>query len=58
MDNYDGLVKKLARRLGSSEFAYEALHETFLRLDRVTDAVPVRSPADYIFQSTPFRGMR
>jgi RNA polymerase sigma-70 factor (ECF subfamily) len=51
VDNYDGLVKKLARRLGSSEFAYEALHETFLRLDRVTDAVPVRSPADYIFQT-------
>jgi RNA polymerase sigma-70 factor (ECF subfamily) len=51
VDNYDGLVRKLARRLGSSEFAHEALHETFLRLDRVTDAVPVRSPADFIFQT-------
>ena len=49
-DNYDGLVKKLTRRLGSSDFAYEALHETFLRLERVTDAVPIRSPADYIFR--------
>jgi RNA polymerase sigma-70 factor (ECF subfamily) len=51
VENYDGLIKKLTRRLGSSEFAYEALHETFLRLDRVTDAVPVRSPADYIFRT-------
>ena len=49
-DNYDGLVKKLTRRLGSSDFAYEALHETFLRLERVTDTVPIRSPADYIFR--------
>jgi RNA polymerase sigma-70 factor (ECF subfamily) len=49
-DNYDGLVKKLTRRLGSSDFAYDALHETFLRLERVTDAVPIRSPADYIFR--------
>jgi RNA polymerase sigma-70 factor (ECF subfamily) len=51
VDNYDSLVRKLTRRLGSSDFAYEALHETFLRLDRVTDAVPVRSPADYIFRT-------
>jgi RNA polymerase sigma-70 factor, ECF subfamily len=51
VDNYDDLVRKLTRRLGSSDFAYEALHETFLRLDRVTDAVPVCSPADYIFRT-------
>ena len=51
VENYDGLIRKLTRRLGSSEFAYEALHETFLRLDRVTDAVPVRSPVDYIFRT-------
>jgi RNA polymerase sigma-70 factor, ECF subfamily len=51
VENYDDLVKKLTRRLGSSDFAYEALHETFLRLDRVTDAVPVRSPSDYIFRT-------
>jgi RNA polymerase sigma-70 factor, ECF subfamily len=50
VDNYDGLIKKLTRCLGSSDFAYEALHETFLRLDRVTDAVTVRSPADYILR--------
>ena len=51
VENYDGLIKKLTRRLGSSDFAHDALHETFLRLDRVTDAVPVRSPTDYIFRT-------
>jgi RNA polymerase sigma-70 factor, ECF subfamily len=51
VENYDDLVKKLTRRLGSSDFAYEALHEAFLRLERVTDAVPVRSPSDYIFRT-------
>ena len=50
VQNYDGLIARLTRRLGSSDFAHEALHETFLRLDRVTDAVPVRSPADYLFR--------
>ena len=51
VENYDGLIRKLTRRLGSSDFAHDALHETFLRLDRVTDAVPVRSPTDYIFRT-------
>jgi RNA polymerase sigma-70 factor, ECF subfamily len=50
VENYASLVKKLTRRLGSSDFAYEALHETFLRLDRVNEAVPVRSPTNYIFR--------
>ena len=51
VENYGTLVKQLARRLGSVDFAYEALHETFLRLDRVLDATPVRSPVDYIFRT-------
>ncbi len=51
VENYDGLIRKLTRRLGSSDFAHEALHETFLRLNRVTDAEPVRSPSDYIFRT-------
>jgi RNA polymerase sigma-70 factor (ECF subfamily) len=51
VENYDGLIRKLTRRLGSSDFAHEALHETFLRLDRVTEVEPVRSPADYIFRT-------
>lgn len=51
VENYEGLVRKLTRRLGSSDYAQEALHETFLRLDRVSEAEPVRSPADYIFRT-------
>ncbi|KIU44863.1 MULTISPECIES: RNA polymerase sigma factor [Bradyrhizobium] len=50
VENYGGLITKLTRRLGSSDFAHEALHETFLRLDRVTEAEPVRSPNDYLFR--------
>jgi len=51
VENYDGLIRKLTRRLGSSDFAHEALHETFLRLERATEVEPVRSPADYIFRT-------
>jgi RNA polymerase sigma-70 factor (ECF subfamily) len=51
IDNYDKLVRRLTRRLGSSDFAYEALHETFVRLQGVPDSTQVRSPADYIFQT-------
>jgi RNA polymerase sigma-70 factor, ECF subfamily len=50
-ENYDSLIKHLSRRLGSSDFAYEALHETFVRLERVPDAVEVLSPPDYIFRA-------
>jgi RNA polymerase sigma-70 factor, ECF subfamily len=50
VENYAYLVRKLTRRLGSADFAYEALHEAFLRLERVTDLVEVHSPADYIFR--------
>jgi RNA polymerase sigma-70 factor, ECF subfamily len=49
--NYDSLVRSLTRRLGSSEFAYEALHETFLRIERVPASTEVYSPADYIFRT-------
>jgi RNA polymerase sigma-70 factor (ECF subfamily) len=49
--DYEGLAKRLARRLGSADLAREALHETFLRMDRVSDSAPVRSPADYIFRA-------
>jgi RNA polymerase sigma-70 factor (ECF subfamily) len=51
VESYDELVGQLTRRLGSSDFAYEALHEAFLRLDRMNDASFVRSPKDYIFRT-------
>ncbi len=50
-DDYEGLATRLARCLGSSDLAREALHETFLRVDRVSEAVSVRSPADYLFRT-------
>lgn len=48
--DYHGLFKRLTRKLGSAEMACEALHETFLRVERVTDADPVRSPKDFLYR--------
>jgi RNA polymerase sigma-70 factor, ECF subfamily len=48
--DYEGLIKRLSRCLGSSDLAREALHETFLRVDRVSEAVTVHRPADYLFR--------
>ena len=49
--DYEGLARRLTRRLGSADLAREALHETFLRMDLVSDAVYVKKPADYIFRA-------
>ncbi|HEY0330257.1 MAG TPA: RNA polymerase sigma factor [Rhodopseudomonas sp.] len=49
--DYEGLARRLTRCLGSSDLAREALHETFLRVDRVTGATPVHSPIDYLFRA-------
>lgn len=51
VENYDALVRHLTRRLGSSDVAYEALHETFVRLDGVAEATEVHRPASYIFRT-------
>jgi RNA polymerase sigma-70 factor (ECF subfamily) len=48
--DYHGLFRRLTRRLGSAELACEALHDTFLRLDRVSDESDVRSPKDFLFR--------
>lgn len=48
--DYEGLVKRLSRCLGSSDLAREALHETFLRVERVSEEVTVHSPVDYLFR--------
>lgn len=49
--DYEGLTTRLARCLGSSDLAREALHETFLKVERVPDAASVHSPADYLFRT-------
>lgn len=47
---YNDMRRRLTRRLGSAELASEVLHETYLRLGRVGDAVAVQRPKDYIFR--------
>jgi RNA polymerase sigma-70 factor (ECF subfamily) len=49
--DYERLTRRLTRRLGSSDYAREALHETFLRVDRVAETVSVRSPVEYLFRT-------
>ena len=49
--NYEHLARRLSRRLGSADLALEALHEAFIRIDRVSDSVVVQSPLDYIFRA-------
>lgn len=45
--DYDHIVRRLARRFGSADFA----HETFLRLNGISDHAEVRSPRDYLFRA-------
>ncbi|WP_249225562.1 RNA polymerase sigma factor [Tardiphaga alba] len=48
--DYTGLFKRLTRRLGNSELAGEALQDTFLRVERMTNATAISSPKDYLFR--------
>jgi RNA polymerase sigma-70 factor (ECF subfamily) len=52
VERYDDFRRRLARRLGSTEFATEILHETYLRLDRDgAELGAVRSPNAYLFRT-------
>jgi RNA polymerase sigma-70 factor (ECF subfamily) len=52
VERYDDLRRRLARRLGSAEFATEVLHETYLRLGRgAADFGMVRSPKAYSYRT-------
>ncbi len=51
LTGYDDLKLRLTRRLGSADQASDALHETFLRLDRAAVAGPVRNPKAYFFRA-------
>jgi RNA polymerase sigma-70 factor (ECF subfamily) len=48
--DYSDLKKKLARRLGSTERAEDALQDAWVRLDGVTPTEPIRRPFSYLFQ--------
>lgn len=47
---YDDLRTRLVNRTGSSEIASDALHETWLRINRAAPSGPVHSPKGYIFR--------
>ena len=47
---YEVLKKRLTRHLGSAELAGDALHDTWLRLERGGDLAQVRSPDTYLFR--------
>ncbi len=47
---YADLVKRLARRLGSTDAATEALHDAYLRLERSAEIGPVASPRAYLLR--------
>lgn len=50
LTEYSELDRRLARRLGSPEFASEVLHETYLRLETIKEIAEVRSPKAYLFR--------
>ncbi|WP_063627835.1 RNA polymerase sigma factor [Bradyrhizobium sp. WSM3983] len=47
---YHDLNRRLSRRLGSAENASEVLHETYLRLEKISEIAEVRSPKAYLFR--------
>lgn len=49
--DYDGIVRRLTRQFGSADFARETLHETFVRLNGVSDQTELRNPRDYLFRA-------
>lgn len=55
--DYDGVVRRLTRKFGSSDFARETLHETFVRLENVSDSATLISPKDYLFRTALNVGM-
>lgn len=48
--DYTEFDRRLTHRLGSADFASDVLHETYLRLEGITDLAPVRSPKAYLFR--------
>jgi len=51
IEGYDELKRRLARRLGSTELAGEALQDTFLRLECGNEVGAVQSPRAYLFRT-------
>ena len=47
---YADLERRLTRRLGSADLASDVLHETYLRLEGLSEIGPVRDPRAYLFR--------
>lgn len=50
VSRYDELKRRLARRVGSSDVAAEALHETWIRLGQINEVAAVRRPESYLYR--------
>jgi RNA polymerase sigma-70 factor (ECF subfamily) len=51
VDRYSDLKRRLARRLGSTDWAEDALHDTYLRLDRMETVGEVHDPGAYLLRA-------
>jgi RNA polymerase sigma factor (sigma-70 family) len=47
---YGELRKRLRHRLGSEDLANDVLHETYLKVETMGEAVAVKSPTAYLFR--------
>jgi RNA polymerase sigma-70 factor, ECF subfamily len=50
VSGYEDLKRRLTRRFGSADMATEVLHETWLRLDHVTEIGTVQQPKSYLYR--------
>jgi RNA polymerase sigma-70 factor (ECF subfamily) len=51
LNYYDQLRRRLRQQLGSADLADDALHETWLRIERIGDSREVRNPAAYFYRA-------
>lgn len=51
VDRYSDLKSRLARRLGSTDWAEEALQDTYIKLDSAGDDGFIRNPMAYLFRA-------
>lgn len=47
---YDSLLRRLSRRLGSEGLARESLNEAYLHLDRADEPPPIHAPEAYLLR--------
>jgi RNA polymerase sigma-70 factor (ECF subfamily) len=50
VERYDHLITQLKQRLNSTELAHEALHDTYLRLERAKEIRAIDRPTGYLLR--------